>query len=242
MNYIDEINEKVLQLWNSPCCQNVKAERLMVPMLYPALRSAELLFVGSHPSFSPENYLKQIPEPRKFYKWNSLKDTRDKKAKIIEIESKMRNGGHRSYFNTFEHITTEINKYRENHEWENNAISHEYIELFFYRKTAKEKLKNIVCTPDGALNEFGRKQVELSCRLISAMAPKIIVISDRFASDKFKELYPLEKFNGYHVTKIDNKSVPVFLAGTISFGRLDDYSLERLAWHINKACEWNKRC
>ena len=88
------------------------------------------------------------------------------------------------------------------------------------------------------MNTFGQKQLELSTELIAYADPKMIVVANALASRLFKDTYSAEFDNvhGYYAIELNGRSVPVFLASMLTGQRaMDNFSYERLKWHIKKA-------
>lgn len=110
----------------------------------------------------------------------------------------------------------------------------EHIDLFFYRETGQKKLLPLVASPDEELNDFGRRQVALSGRLLALAQPRIILVANAFAGRVFKRHFGMQPLddNGLYWVTLGARRVPVFLSSMLSGARpLDLHSLERLVWH-----------
>lgn len=119
--------------------------------------------------------------------------------------------------------------------------------FIFYRMTSQSKFKKLIYIDkrETELNTFARKQIMLSKQLIKIMQPKLIVVANAFASTLFnEEMYKhkihFDEDKGYHLLELDpNKpKTPVFFSSMLTGQRaLDNYSFDRLHWHIKKALE-----
>lgn len=225
----EEINYEAIALWEATYADD---EDVWMPSIYSPLKEKSILFIGLNPSFSDRGFSTILAKsaypnisPREFYDWKN----RSKFNLVIAIEIEKIAKDIYSYFKKFKDIAGDLNL-----EWE-------HIDLFFYRETNQGQLKKVILNKDG-MNEFGRKQLELSKKLLEAIKPKIIVVVNAFASNVFYNEYNLKRnFDeelGCHVTDLNGQSVPVFLASMLTGQRaMDNYSFERLKWHIKQVYE-----
>jgi hypothetical protein len=235
MNIAKGINEEVWKLWEDTFKND---DDVYVPLIYPDLEPKTFLFVGSNPSFSVKGYLRFLKgepkysdiKPEQFFNWNARDKFDYKKAQGIEEEAREKY----FYFQPFRKITEEITgDYKD---WN-------HVDLFFYRETSQNSLKEKVY-PQNQLSPFGRKQLDLSKRLIIEARPKIIVVVNAFASKLFiEEVFEemsgdIDAKLGYHLLQFDGRDIPVFLASMLTGQRaMDVYSRQRLEWHIKKGYE-----
>lgn len=227
------VNLKSFQLWEQTF---EDADNVLVPHLYPSLKKDAILFIGLNPSFSQKGYSSLLRhtefsnlEPSNFYHW------RNRKKLDLEIALRVEQIGKENYpyFKKFKDIAAHVKL-----EWE-------HIDLFFFRETSQSQFKQRIYAGSN-LSEFGRSQLELSKQLILEARPRIIVVANAFASSLFIKQFPDLEFDekhGYHRVLIENKSVPTFLASMLTGQRaMDNYSYQRLRWHIKKAVKENAIC
>jgi hypothetical protein len=225
------INSKSLDLWQKTFKDD---EDVLLPLLYSSLKREVILFIGLNPSFSQKGYGSLLRnsqffnlDPSSFYYWRNRKNIDLKIALQVEQFAK----DNYPYFNKFKDIAAHINL-----EWE-------HIDLFFFRETSQAQFKERIYL-GRHLSDFGQSQLELSKQLIVEADPRVIVVANAFASSLFLKQFPNMKFDekrGYHQTFFENRSVPTFLASMLTGQRaMDNYSYQRLRWHIKQAMEDNK--
>jgi len=219
---IEQINQNVMQLWEETFSNS---DSVWMPLLYPPLRTDCLLFVGLNPSFSESGFRRVLAgtkhaklSPSEFFGWEN-KSRFDLETSVdIEREAKEKY----SYFKKFKSIAKGV------------GIDWEHIDLFFYRETNQNSLKDRILDK-GKPNEFGQKQLQLSRKLIDLIRPKIIVVANALASNIFHDEFKLshsEKF-GCHYFSMHEDKIPVLLTSMLSGQRaMDTFSCKRLEWHI----------
>ena len=202
---IDNINQEILKLWDQEFAH--QPDNVFMPLIYPKLKQDAILFIGSNPSFSEKSFKTIIKNTtysafniEEFLNYNNRKNFNIEVAEQIEIFARQKH----TYFKKFADITNSTD------------LAWEHIDLFFYRITSQSELKRKFY-PKKKLNDFGRKQVELSENLIIELRPKIIVIANAFVSelylkelfkDKLKEVFSNKL--GYHRLKINDRAVLFF--------------------------------
>ncbi len=229
---VDEVNERVMELWK----EHVNFDDARVPLIYPSLETGVLLFIGLNPSFVPTELARILQLEailvKNLFSWKG--HTEDSIEECKKADKRCREL-YKRFFGPFEKFSKEV------------GLKWEHVDLFFYRATDQNDLKKVVCktehTSKVELNDFGLRQLELSGKLIGAVNPRVIVVANRLASDIFKEEYRL-KWNddrGCYVWQPQlGKDVPVFLSSMLAGQRaLDVYSRERLVWHVKKAINEN---
>jgi len=222
---MDQLNKEVLKLWAESSEEQTLGR---MPVLYPPLKTNRILFVGLNPSFNERGFKSALSGPdfkdidvETFYAHPNSGIFDQSISNKIEENSKV----HHSYFKKFRNIETHL------------GIQWEHIDLFFIRETSQKSMKKRVLEKGDDLNEFGRKQLDLSKRLIEKSKPRLIVVANALASQLFKNYFS-PKFNeekGCHYVDINGMSTPVFLTSMLTGQRaLDNHSFERLKWHIKK--------
>lgn len=124
-----------------------------------------------------------------------------------------------------------------------------HLDLFFIRETNQKIIENLTYSAVNFLND----QLEISFEIIERANPKIILVTNAFASEFFGKLKAKHKglnkiwkgyelsFEGYNSTfnheigtyeiEMNNRKIPLILSGMLSGQRaLDIGSLERLKW------------
>lgn len=221
------VNQAVLKLWGSSFQSDAD---VLVPLIYPPMKQATLLFIGLNPSFNEKGFrtfLEKTPysniDPVRFYHWSNREAFDLERAKAIEIEARKKY----AYFSKFREIAKCTSM-----EWE-------HIDLFFYRATNQKDFKDKILD-NSDLAGFVRGQLDLSKKLIYEALPKVIVVANAFASELLKKEFRVnwDDEKGYHVTRFNDRTIPVFLASMLTGQRaMDKGSYKRLKWHIKKALE-----
>jgi hypothetical protein len=230
MDLADWVNQEALALWRETFKSQ---EDILLPLVYSPLKKSALLFIGLNPSdhliklkkilndteLCPNNF-----NLKEFYSFSNLYNFDLPLSQKFEQCSRE----NYPYFKKFDKISKDTKLY-----WE-------HIDLFFYRITSqKDFIKKIYINKKrGELTEFGKCQLELSKELITKINPQIIVVVNAYASTIFEYEFKA-KFNeekGYHEIELNNKILPVFLGSMLTGQRaLDNYTFERLKWHIRQA-------
>jgi hypothetical protein len=225
MNSIDQINQKVIELWLHTFHSNAD---VFMPLIYPPIKKNAILFIGLNPSFNLQGFrsiLKDSPyshiNPEDFYHLRNRAKFKLEIAQDIEQLAKNKY----PYFAKFK----EIAKY--------TKMDWEHVDLFFYRQTRQSNFKKMVYSGMD-LNEFGRSQLQLSRELISVARPKVIVVANALASKVFSKEYNAQfsEEYGYHIIILNGQVIPVLLGSMFTGQRaMDVYSYQRLRWHIKQA-------
>ena len=260
---IKEINDYILDLWERNSKElnltytKSKVDhtaKLFWPNLHPIphpLRTIELLVVGLNPSDKFPNHKEKVEEyrqglsnPTSRLSNNILLSIAEKKYKqgengvvnalnygklkytaeeILEFE-KIGQEGH-NYFQKFWELGEAINSVEE---------TTYHIDLYQFRESNSHLVKKFFLPQN---NEFFKEQAKLTFKYIEVVQPKIIFVANKFASDKFIENYN-PSFNydlGCYIININEHDTPLILSGMITQTRsIDDFSFERLKWHMNK--------
>ena len=219
------VNEEILDLWNGRSEEHTNG---LMPLIYPALKTNVILFVGLNPSFSERGF-KQVLAGTGHENLDVNKFFAHPNSGAFDkaISDKLECNAHKlhSYFKKFIDIKNHV------------GIDWEHVDLFFIRETNQKNMKNRVFEKGETLNDFGMKQIHLSKRLIEASKPKLIVVANALASRVFEEHFSAEfdQERGCHFVEIKGKNTPVFLSSMLTGQRaLDNYSFNRLKWHIKK--------
>ncbi len=214
-----------MALWEN---RPVEQTNGLMPLFYPNLKSNSIVFVGLNPSFSEQGFKRlhtgtdhQELDINNFYSHpNSGKFNQEVSIQLDQIAKDKY-----PYFKKFKDISSSID------------LDWEHVDLFFIRETSQKNMKKKIFGKGTTLNEFGLKQLELSKLIIKDSEPKIIVVANALASQIFKKEFS-SKFNeskGCHYVNLNDKNIPVFLCSMLTGQRaLDNFSYERLKWHINK--------
>ena len=223
-----QINRRILKLWASNSALKGDAR---VPLLYPKLKKSAILFVGLNPSFSLKGFKailgedfseKKIEELYSWDKWNN-----GKIDEILKYEraAKGENGNNKcySYFTKFKKIAAHAKL-----EWE-------HVDLFIDRNTNQNDVRKLIF--DKKKTKFYEDQFILSLSLINDLSPRVIVIANALAShimrEKCDDIIKYVEEKGYHKIKINSEYVPIFFSSMLTGARaLDNYSYDRLKWHI----------
>jgi hypothetical protein len=224
MNFEKEINAKIINLWDEYFIDEHSA---LQPLFYPKLKKNCLLFVGCNPSFNETGFKSILKDTEhvsldfhNFYLWKNKDEEKIEMATRFAEEAKLKH----NYFKKFREVSKEL------------SLDWEHIDLFFVHETDQKKLKAQVLTKR-KLNEFGKRQVEISKEVISQIQPKIVVVANAFASDIFQEEVKcvFDDSVGCHFFEVNKKKTPVLFTSMLTSQRaLDKGSFMRLKWHIRK--------
>jgi hypothetical protein len=227
MDLASEVNGAALRLWR----KHFRAtDDVLCPLVYPAVKTGCLLFVGMNPSSSKKvsALVRTSPFPTcdyyDFFHFKNSEKLELPKAQQIEEWIKDRF----PFFTRFKEISEET------------KLDWEHVDLFFFRQTKQHEFKSRIFEDVGtlSLNEFGRDQLKLSSWLIRQLKPRLIVVANALASRIFLQEFSTrfdEEF-GFYQTKLGDTEVPTFFSAMLT-GRqpLDEFSFERLKWHIRFA-------
>jgi hypothetical protein len=237
-----EINTQIEKLWME--YENDEGTEL-APLFYNVFKCKGLLFVGCNPSFpegSLANRLRQrfseVHELRNFFNWKNVLNNRAIIDELLKIEADVRGSNDQKHYRYFTPLIDMAKDAGFEDQWE-------HVDVFVSRLTSQGEFKKKI-EIKGKLNEFGQKQLEIFKSVLSAVDPKIIVVSNAYISEllKRKECFgdKLEPDNdhGWHNLSLEkNNPTPIFFSSMISGQRaLDVDSRRRLTWHIKKAHEY----
>lgn len=225
MSIEKSINDKIINLWDEFF---VDEHSTLQPLFYPELKKNCLLFIGCNPSFNETGFKSILRDTEhenldfhNFYLWKNRNQEKIDKATEFAKEAKLKH----NYFKKFREMSKELN------------LDWEHIDLFFVHETNQKSLESAVLNKNRKLNDFGKRQIEISKEAISLIQPKIVVVANAFASDIFQQEFTCvfeDKF-GCHFFKVNGKSTPVFFTSMLTGQRaLDKGSYIRLKWHIEK--------
>ena len=122
------------------------------------------------------------------------------------------------------------------------GCDYEHVDIFFLRETNQTEVKKVIFDKGESLNEFAKAQIKLSFKIIEETKPKVILVINALASKiYYNEFLHNQNINenGYYFTNIGRRKIPTFLSGMLTGQRaLDNYSLERLGWHIKQVINY----
>jgi hypothetical protein len=223
MDSVDWVNQQSLALWKKTF--NAQ-EDVLLPLIYPPIKKSALLFIGLNPSFNPKalnSNLRGTPyaeiNVKDFCHYSHIGNYDLKSAKnIVQLTIDKY-----PYFNRFKEIARSVGK-----DWE-------HIDLYFYYETSQSTIRQKIKYNNP--KDFWGNQLVLSKKLISEAKPIMIVGANAYASTIFEKEFNAKynKEKGYHEIQLNGKTLPVFLGGMLTGQRaLDNYSFERLKWHIRQ--------
>lgn len=231
MKFEDSINNKLDEVWSSEF--TVNNEEVLLPLYYPELKRNCPLFIGMNPSFSSKGFKQILKEAKyedlnveEYFKWNNRND----RHIAIELSEIAKN--RIPFFTRFKNIAEDLGDEKN---WE-------HIDLFHYRHTNQNEFKKKIFQNESTqeLNSFGLKQIEIFKEMFSYINPIVVIVANAQASNIFEKTYPLKFSNdrGHHIIEMNGKHIPVFLCSMLSGQRaLDNYSYQRLKWHIKFSLE-----
>jgi len=156
---IDSFNDRIIDLW----CEYKKVKKLtLLPYIYSEPERYGILFLTLNPAFRKNRKDKEL------YKIANINN------KNIEIIKKL----HKEHLNNPKHPF--FGRLRKVAEYVGFPQKWDQSDLFFLRQTDSEKLYAKILDKDN-LNEFGRKQLEISVDIIKYIKPEIIVVGSKKA-------------------------------------------------------------
>ena len=227
---IQEINASIVDLW-----KRTKGEEARVPFCYSEIKIGGILFVGMNPSFNESSMLKNIEKSGiKGFGIESFKlsDENLKKQNIkniIEFDEYTRDNY--PYFSKFKTLAENVGM---KDKWE-------HVDLFCLRETSQHDVAVRLGLNKNSYTKFAEEQLGIFSRLVTFASPKVIIVANAKASSIYKDMFK-SKFDdevGYYHTEIkgnSNSSVPTFFTSMLTGQRaLDNFSFERLQWHVKRA-------
>ena len=240
-------NDEILQHWGEYYGQT--EEPIDMPILYPSLKRDCLLFIGINPSINQKHKEKIQKETELSDLWDYRKyceiqcEQKKRVEQIIEFEEKDRVGY--SYYSMLKNITKKL------------GVSWEHVDLFWERsKSQRHFATKYLSGPPKSHSQrvgftrynvqfknddFSKKQLELSVRLIKALNPKLIVVANALASKIIsgQENVNIECFDkkGYY----QFCKIPMLLTGMFNGRRaLDTGTRQLLIWNIRRCLNGRK--
>ena len=219
----EELNKKILGVWKDYYDElNLKHW----PGLYPNFNGKTILFIGLNPSNDNTNH-----------RLKSITDLKNEEKIEENIKKEFESLKNHNYFGKFRDIADRLF---------NNKFDH--LDIFFYRKVKGNDFVKFIEKLEHRKFKEAQINISLNLGLIDKINPKIIFVANKNSSKEIKEIFKAnlnlndEKFfeeRGFHLINIRGKRIPIFFSGMISSMRsIDEYSLERLLWHLKKAKDW----
>ena len=208
---VEAINSDIVALWKGQF--GAQGTSVPWPILYPEPTTGGLVVIGCNPAL-PKKDQHTIP----IFKPENGND----RSWVIDQHIAARK--EYPYYEPFRRLSEVL------------KIEWEHIDLFFHRGSTQFQLVKMVTNPNEELNDFGQRQLKLAARLLELTKPRIILVANAFAAKTFKNHFELADMDneGLYWVEIAGRKVPVFLSSMISYGRLDNHSLERLEWHMRR--------
>ncbi|MBF0123656.1 MAG: hypothetical protein HQL21_09715 [Candidatus Omnitrophica bacterium] len=243
------INDEIISLWEK-WDKIGKLPTKHWPLLYPEVvlekkKERGILFVGMNPSLA-KNIDKLISEAEldgiyntgeRLLKWPVKKVNDLQKKNVIRFEEHARSKY--SYYRSIKKLMDLSCPGRE----------YEVIDLFLIRDTdQKGGVGGLISNPD--YSDFLKEQIKVWASLVLQINPVLIVVINAEAAHILNYAEEIEKMeedkknglnkykdlaDGYVEKRRFKNEIPIIFSSMLSGGRMDIYSRERLAWHINSA-------
>lgn len=255
----NEINNEIINLWEQyhekldlkyKKKNNKKkkaaefAAELFWPNLHlPAPEIIDLLVIGLNPSHKFPKHKIKVQEvvgtsPTKNAIFKKIFDPIYTDGDIVDALKYSNKGYQVDDILEFEKIGQEWHNYFQKF-WKlgesifSTKLTTHHIDLYQFRESSSVLMKNNFI-PNNV--DFFQEQAKLTFGYIKELNPKIIFVANKYASDEFYKKYKPqfdENWGCYKLT-IDDNETPLILSGMITQSRsIDDYSFERLIWHLN---------
>lgn len=187
--------------------------------------SNALVFVGINPSFGNDQV-------------SVVSESEGKWGVFQALEQK--DNPYQRYFSKFETIAKEVNE----------AWTH--IDMLYFRETKQGFVENLLKDKSG--RQFIEEQLDLTKKIIEAISPKILVVSNTAArnflivknedvKEYFGYKFVFDNNFGTHILELASndgktKKIPTFFTSMLTGQRaLDNGSFQRLQWHIKFALD-----
>jgi hypothetical protein len=191
------------------------------PKFYKKPEKNKLLFIGLNPDFSIKQKHNYLIKPLNF-RANRKADIPLTKSNFdIEQYSP-------KYFSFLQEISEKISQ---------NGF--EYCDIFLMKESNSRIVEKLVSNDH--TNPFVKEQLEILTQFIKDAKPELIIIPNAVASRIYKRTYlnkqDLKKQNGCYFTEMGERKIPTFLCGSWQYGRLDEFTMEMIVFHIKKTLE-----
>ena len=194
-----------------------------MPSIINNIEPDSIVYCGINPSFSTRGFNTMFKEtrfhnidPTTFYDYdNRASYSLDDSLEIDELAIERH-----PYFTKMKDIGTQT------------GYCIQPTDLFHIRETDQKKVKKMIFKPKTEeLNDFGKKQFELTLETILSSNPKCILVANALASNIVLSELNL-KFNN-KIGTYTFKNIPVFLSSMLTGQRaLDNHTYKRLVWQI----------
>ena len=239
-----QVNSEILAVWKKH--ENIDAPFMKrIPLFYTKPKTNCLLYVGFNPSFN-EKFMSKLKaesvKSGKSYSFDYNTKTEFSEENINEVaeyEAGASIPGHEFFYEPY------FKKLKKVSERIGFGDNFENIDLFFMRETNSKEVKKSINygKDDKELNQFAEDQLAISEKIIKEAKPIVIIVINAASSNIYKNKFlcnqeKVDKKYGLYYHKIGERNVPTILCGMISGQRaLDNFSLERMIWQINKYCK-----
>ncbi len=236
------INDKIIEIWRQYQNDYPEATKLSPMQFHDLPDHVDILFLGINPSFN------DTMEPmREIFTFNNFNE--ENRSRMIEYDSSTVDWVHRdgatprSLFAKILRLF-EQDKNRVFRNLQNPAISIEFLDLFFIRETHQVNMQKTLFARPRQFSDFAKQQLDISMRLIQQLTPKMIVVMNKKAAEFLLERIITEDEDKRYDVEIGtykstlNHSlptpIPIICSGSLTGGyNLDNYSFERLRWHMD---------
>lgn len=192
------------------------------PRFYKEPSKNKLLFIGLNADFAikkKHNYL-----------INDLSLKAVNKAEIPIISNFDFEQYSPKYFSFLQNISNKI-----------NFKGFEYCDMFLMKESNSRIVEKIVTNERN--NDFLKEQLEILTQFIKDADPELIIIPNTIASRIYKKTFlknqNLKKQNGCYFSYIGDRKIPTFLCGSWQYGRVDEFTIEMIVFHIKKTLGLN---
>lgn len=241
MSSINCINRDIYDLWCAQC--KSRNEKLPLPGFLREPKLNTIAFMGMNPSLNKNGYKNLLNKSNTPWIKNldfrefifadyqvkrSFEEIDQLISKVHQVEDAIGDGGH-PYVKALEPIIEHLGF---------NRRSCVFLDLFLFRGNKQDDfLRTFIFKSDNETDftQLAEELIEITIKALAINKPKVIVLPNKGAADLLLRKIPSEFSNEYgtRVIYIGGKSIPIFLSSNLYLGyRLDEYSQERLKWHI----------
>lgn len=228
------LNDGIKELWNKYYLSfHDYHQEVMkrVPSFLPVPETkGKILFIGLNPAYQErkethENFINYSYTP-------NITIDEIVKFSTINNDSKIKSKSNKLYYGKYFNILHKIAKNL-------GGDGFEHCDLFLMRETDSKMVKKMVENTDGALNEFGKEQLNILKIHMANLNPKVIIIPNAMAAEYYRQMIlqnsNIDEEKGIYYSEINNKKIPTILCGSWQYGRLDKYTEAILVRHIKAA-------
>lgn len=215
----DQFNDSLDEIWQTHLND---VPNLKIPNYFSPLLKGGLLFVGMNPSFNEK-------ATGRFFTATCMSETAAQDSFLWNVTPRMSRETSIAYsewsrenYLTFFRFHNEIA--------ERCGLTWSHVDLFNFRVTKQKAFKNLLLENEA----YKQAQLALFDSVLNYISPHLLLVANAGAANMLKDYYNAEfdQEAGHYFLELGGRIVPTFLSSMLTNGRLDNFSRERLVWHM----------